>query len=144
MSLVDMRRLAMMADNKHSVLIYGELRLGFWKDYILNGATHLGTGRTCEHYALYVASFPYAMRHESRYPIVGEIFRVNEKTLEHLDLLQGHPYWYRRLLVPIEVGEDRHDAWVYFGQDPVGELLPSGDYLKYCESAGGRVAIPSK
>ena len=122
----------MTADSRHTVLIYGDLRLGFWKSYILGEAIHLGPGKTCDSFAMYLGTFVYVVNHEQRYPIEGDVFQVNERTLEYLDLLQGHPYWYRRTLVPIEAGGARRDAWLYFGQDCSGELLPSGDYLKHC------------
>lgn len=122
----------MDAEPKHTVFIYGDLRLGFWKSYILGEAEHLGVGRTCEPFALYLGTFAYVMNHERRYPIAGDVFEVDQRTLDHLDLLQGHPYWYRRCIIPVEADGVRRDAWIYFGQDCTGELLPSGDYLEHC------------
>jgi gamma-glutamylcyclotransferase (GGCT)/AIG2-like uncharacterized protein YtfP len=47
--------------------------------------------------------------------IVGEVYRIDHDTLDCLDVLEGHPQWYRRH----QVDTPFKKAWAYFMQDEV-------------------------
>lgn len=74
-----------------------------------------------------VSGYPYVTGAEERYPIVGELYAVDNELLEKLDKVEGHPHYYVRREVVVNVGGEEHIAWMYV-RDPQGALLPTGDY----------------
>jgi gamma-glutamylcyclotransferase (GGCT)/AIG2-like uncharacterized protein YtfP len=62
-------------------------------------------------------------------PIHGEVYGVNEAILARLDLLEGHPDWYRRELIPVRLFNGQIiDAWIYFNPSATGPVILSGNY----------------
>jgi len=117
-----------MMERKHLVFVYGTLRIGHSNHHLLKEAYCYGTGSTDASYAMYLVSgYPYVTSSEARYPIVGELFAVDDDTLKTLDSMEGHPRYYERRETPVTVCEDHHVAWMYF-RDPPGLLMQSGDY----------------
>jgi gamma-glutamylcyclotransferase (GGCT)/AIG2-like uncharacterized protein YtfP len=117
------------------LFVYGTLRRGFeYHEHYLRDSEFLGEARTREHYALYVEIFPFAVKVPPVAPVVGELYRVNEETLEAIDILEGHPDAYRRepVLVVSAEGVPRR-AWMYFYPEPCGRLVASGDYRDAAE-----------
>jgi gamma-glutamylcyclotransferase (GGCT)/AIG2-like uncharacterized protein YtfP len=47
--------------------------------------------------------------------------------LEKLDKVEGHPHFYVRREVAVDVGGEEYSAWMYV-RDPPGTLLSTGDY----------------
>ena len=95
---------------KHLVFVYGTLKKGksnhdFLKDskFLNDAKIHGVTMYNLGHYPALVLS-----GHAS---VSGEVYRVNSKTLEHLDHLEGHPVFYRREFVGLSTGQE---AWTYF------------------------------
>ena len=115
-------------ENSHLVFAYGTLRTSHGNHQLLEGANFLGTGTTKYHYSLYlVGGYPYAISTEARYPVVGELYAMDEEILKRVDKLEGHPCYYARSEVPVIVNDVEYTAWMYF-RDPKGTLLQSGDY----------------
>lgn len=115
-------------EEKHLVFVYGTLRESRGNHQLLEGADFLGIGNTKQKYSMYlVGGFPYVISTEPRYPIVGELYRVDDVMLKQLDKMEGHPIYYARREVAVIVGEVEYTAWMYF-LDPKGTLLLSGDY----------------
>ena len=115
-------------ESSHLVFVYGTLRSGQGNSHLLKGAHGYGTGQTEEQYAMYLVSgFPYVTSTEPRYPITGELYAVDDATLEALDRMEGHPRYYERRQVAVLIGGERYMAWMYF-RDPRGHLLPCGDF----------------
>lgn len=115
--------------DSHRVFVYGTLRRGFRHHSLLRNARFLGAGRTKEHYALHADGLPYVIREEPVSPIRGEVYSVSGKTLEALDRLEGHPFFYRRESVDVLADDGRSvRAWVYFYPERRGTLIESGDY----------------
>jgi gamma-glutamylaminecyclotransferase len=115
-------------EQKHLVFVYGTLRQAHSNHQLLGDAYCYGTGSTRDKYAMYITSgYPYVISTEARYPIVGELYAVDDETLDKLDKMEGHPHYYirREIIVDIETVEYR--AWMYF-RHPQGTLMPSGDY----------------
>ncbi len=116
-----------------NVFVYGTLRKDYWNHkYYLKNSKFVGKGRTKHKYALYADNIPYVIENENISHIVGEVYCVDEETLERLDYLEGHPTCYKRKKVPIilESGEEI-EAWLYFYPEPYGDLVESGDYKDY-------------
>eukprot|EP01135_Chromosphaera_perkinsii_P004263 Nk52_evm15s273 gene=Nk52_evmTU15s273 len=104
------------------VFVYGTLKTGFFNHnkYLKgreegiseDGVANLvcGKAKTVHSYFLCVATpyhIPYLLEGKSdsarKKSIYGEIYSVDFKMLKRLDVLEGHPDYYRRKLIPIEV-----------------------------------------
>jgi len=116
---------------QHLVFVYGTLRQAQSNHKLLGDAYCYGTGGTRDTYAMYIAgSYPYVTSTESRYPIVGELYAVDDETLVNLDKMEGHPRYYTRREVAVVVEGIEYNAWMYF-RDPHGTLMPTGDFKTF-------------
>ena len=118
----------LIMESKNLVFVYGTLRENHSNHHLLKDADCYGIGRTVDNYAMYLVSgYPYITSSESRYPIVGELYGVDDKTLSELDKMEGHPTYYERREIGVIVGEVQYSAWTYLRKPP-GILLQSGDF----------------
>ena len=111
------------------IFVYGTLRQGFGNHRLLEQADFLGSAVTVEDYSMFGGGIPFVNPNVKKYPIVGEVYEVNENQLKRLDALEGHPDWYYR--TPIEVKMDVTgeimNVEIYFN-DYDTNLFPTGDY----------------
>jgi gamma-glutamylcyclotransferase (GGCT)/AIG2-like uncharacterized protein YtfP len=115
-------------ENKHLVFVYGTLRSSHSNHQLLGNSHCYGVGLTREKYAMYVTGgYPFVISTEPCYPIVGELYEVDDETLGILDKMEGHPRYYTRREVAIDVEGAEYVAWMYF-RDQRGKLMPTGDY----------------
>lgn len=115
-------------NSAHLVFVYGTLRSGHSNHHLLNDANFYGAGSTDKNYAMYLTSgYPYVTSRESRYPIVGELYGIDDSTLDILDKMEGHPRHYERKQIVVTVDNKQYTAWLYF-KDPPGSLMADGDY----------------
>ena len=115
-------------ESKNLVFVYGTLRENHSNHHLLKDADCYGIGRTVDNYAMYLVSgYPYITSAESRYPIVGELYGVDDETLSELDRMEGHPIFYERREIGVIIGEVQYTAWTYLRKPP-GILLQSGDF----------------
>ena len=120
---------------KHHLFVYGTLKRGFYNHYFLEGAEFIGKAITVDKYSLYVKGFiPYVLKSPKISNIKGEVYLVNEDTLQKIDILEGHPYEYKRekIKVKLEDSDEVIHAWMYFYKDTEepGILIPEGIYSK--------------
>jgi gamma-glutamylcyclotransferase (GGCT)/AIG2-like uncharacterized protein YtfP len=105
-----------MAQQLHNIFVYGSLKQG--ND--IRGMQHfgdaefVGPARTKKANFLMVdmGSFPGVMNsteEQKGFKIVGEVYTVNDETLEWLDQIEGVPFFYNRYKVSTTLG----DAWMY-------------------------------
>lgn len=117
------------------VAVYGTLREGMHNNYLLESSEHLGEGETVDSYTMHVDGIPY-LHVDSSHPdadsIVVDVYEVDQDTLKRLDQLEGHPSWYERQLVDIELIHGQMvKAWVYFQPGPAPQ---TGNFTRdYCE-----------
>ena len=117
-------------EQQNLIFVYGSLRNGHCNHHLLKDAYCFGIGSTEGSFAMYLVSgYPYVTASESRYPIVGELYGIDDDTLKLLDRMEGHPRYYERREIPVLVEEIRYIAWLYF-RDPPGVLMHSGDFDK--------------
>lgn len=117
-------------ESEHLVFVYGTLRSAHSNHHLLEDANSYGTGTTVENYAMYLTSgYPYVNSCEPRYQIAGELYGIDDSTLEVLDKMEGHPRHYERREIQVTVGRKQYSAWMYF-KDPPGVLMQNGDYSK--------------
>ncbi|WP_423792692.1 gamma-glutamylcyclotransferase family protein [Methanocaldococcus indicus] len=115
------------------IFVYGTLRSECWnnKKYLKN-SKFVGKGKTKEKYAMYADLIPYVVEDEKISHIVGEVYDVDEETLRRIDMLEGHPTFYKRKKVKIVLDNGEEvEAWLYFYPEPYGVLVKSGDYIEY-------------
>lgn len=110
------------------IFVYGSLRKQHGNHHLLKGAQFYGIFETRERYAMYVVSgYPYVTSSENRYPIIGELYGIDDETLHNLDRMEGHPRYYVRRETIVVQGETERTAWMYF-RDPYGTLMEHGDF----------------
>lgn len=107
--------------NKHLVLCYGTLKMGFGNHYLLGDSTYLGPAET--NATMYsMGGFP-AIILGGDSTIKGEVYEVDDTTLRHLDSLEGYPGWYDREVVSTPYGP----AYIYTMHSAVNRaVVPSG------------------
>ena len=106
----------MAESNRTRVFVYGTLKAGHGNhDYYLSGegVKFLGRCYIRGDYAMYTnGAFPMVTKGDNLqadFPIVGEVFEIDEPTLHALDGLEGHPEWYCRE----KVETPWKKAWIY-------------------------------
>lgn len=99
------------------VFVYGSLLRGLGNHQVLTGngqAEFIRTDRTLsEHTMLDLGGYPGVVAGGST-SILGEVWRVDRRCLQALDILEGHPHFYRR--EPVQLAETS-GAVTYFLQD---------------------------
>ena len=102
--------------------VYGTLKKGHSNhDVYLKDAKFIGKGITVEKYVLVEQVIPFCIppnkveggeKIASRIKV--EVYEVNEETLRKIDKLEGHPNWYIRKLIDIEMETgETVKAWFY-------------------------------
>ena len=104
------------------VAVYGTLKKGFGNYYTyLTSSKHLGNGKTKDKYPLVVDGLPYLFEKKGKgHNVKVDVFKVSQDKLKSLDLLEGHPRWYKRKQIPIIVKDRELMCWVYFNPQEEG------------------------
>ena len=110
------------------VFVYGTLRRGHGNHLLLESSRFIDAGLTKEKYAMYANGIPFVNDDEEVSNIFGEVYQVSKHTLNMLDLLEGHPSWYKRKKIIVCGSKKKHHAWLYFNNSKSGILIKSGDY----------------
>ena len=111
--------------------VYGTLKTGYSNHRLLKDSDFVGTGKTKSEYPLEVEGLPYLHDKEGvGENVTLELYDVNPDTLRRLDMLEGHPTFYKRRVIPVSMHDwSTTHAWVYFVQnrhlDKRAELLDS-------------------
>lgn len=121
-----------------TVFVYGTLKKAYHNNYLLRTAKYLGEALTDQPYQMVGVGIPYVIHPDNTHPdaevrrVVGEVYEVDDATLEDLDSLEGHPDWYRRE----EISTTRGDAYCYLMPADVRSASDStvkvnGDYYEF-------------
>lgn len=104
----------------HNVFVYGSLKNGYGNNRLLQSSEYCGQDITssADFKMISLCSFPGVIHSENGFHISGELYRVNDKTLQSLDRLEGNGSFYKRELVKLK-GFDE-DAWMYVLMDGRG------------------------
>ena len=113
------------------MFVYGTLKQGSHNNSMLGKSKFLGKAVTKP--ALNIKSvgvpivmtpFTDAMRNIAK-PIVGEVYRVSKKTIDTIDILEGHPDLYKRFLIDVEIENKIHEAYIYLFQSDNFTMEPT-------------------
>lgn len=86
------------------VFVYGTLLAGEGNHRLLATAKLIGEARTEPAFELRdLGAFPGLVR-GGAYAVVGEVYAVDTETLARLDVLEGHPRFYRRTCIALADG----------------------------------------
>tara|TARA_R100000353_G_scaffold174044_1_gene141255 strand:+ start:190 stop:621 length:432 start_codon:yes stop_codon:yes gene_type:complete len=126
----------MKTKNKHLVFVYGTLREGFNNHYLLTTSKWIDYGITDKKYYMSELGIPFVVEKPDLTKIKGELYEVSDDTLEILDLLEGHPNFYKRKKVNIKSNFSGKivKAWLYFYPVIKGRPIFSGDFKEYKEA----------
>jgi gamma-glutamylcyclotransferase (GGCT)/AIG2-like uncharacterized protein YtfP len=120
------------------VFVYGTLRRGEGNHRLLAGARCVGAARTAPAFTLRdLGAYP-AMLAGGATSVVGEVYEVDELTLDVLDRLEGHPRFYRR--EPIALADGAHVEAYLLPADRAWGLtrtIESGDWRARAPRKGG-------
>ena len=110
-------------DAMNRVAVYGTLKSGYHNNHLLLDADLVGTGKLQDRYPLEVDGLPYLYPEKGVGEFVDvEVYDVDDNLLARLDRLEGHPNWYKRERVLIDLDDwSKTTAWVYFLDQPTPE-----------------------
>ncbi|MFA7327117.1 MAG: gamma-glutamylcyclotransferase family protein [Candidatus Kapaibacterium sp.] len=99
------------------VFVYGTLRKGCTNHRLLEDIDFVDAEcKGIERFWKVGYSFPFA-RHNKESKIYGELYSVDKETLARLDLLEGHPSFYKRELLRVSDSKGKeYQAWIYLVQ----------------------------
>lgn len=101
----------------HNIFVYGSLKTGYGNNRLLESSEYCGQSITssADFKMISLSSFPGVIHTENGFHIFGELYRVNDKTLQSLDRLESNGSFYKRELVKLKEFEE--DAWMYVLMD---------------------------
>lgn len=99
--------------------VYGTLRKGGGNYYRhLKNQKHLGTGKTKDKYPMITGGIPFLLKKKGEgYNVVVDVFKVSETAMKSIDQLEGHPRWYKREVIDIELKGKTYPCWIYFNEE---------------------------
>lgn len=110
-----------------AIAVYGTLKSGYGNNFLIEDATFVGKGKTTDKYPLIIrqGGLPFLLNKKDQgYNVEVEVYLVNKKILRRLDILEGHPEWYRRREISVTIDEidTPLTAWIYFGPSEYDNL----------------------
>jgi gamma-glutamylaminecyclotransferase len=110
------------------VAVYGTLKKGYHNYWsYLDKAKYMGKGSTLDKYPLIINGLPYLIDEVDKgHKVEVDVFAVSDSKLRELDRLEGHPNWYQRRQVAINVKGQILTCWVYFN---IKEKVKRGSVL---------------
>lgn len=116
------------------LFVYGTLMTGLENHYYIEKDVFLGEATTVCSHTLYVGiddDLPYLSAEGSEY-VTGELYKVSHKTLRRMDILEGHPSWYKRGTVLVSRdGSEIIRAQAYYATPPDDSVVAVGGSYKY-------------
>lgn len=100
------------------VFVYGTLKDGLSNNVLLRSATFVSRGCTVKPYIMYdTGGFPVVFQETEKHNVSGEVYEVDDQTLQRLDRLEGHPSFFERREITVDLADTgvQHTCWMYFG-----------------------------
>lgn len=101
---------------ENMIAVYGTLKKGYTNyNSFLTNSKYIGRGRTSDKYPLIIKGLPYMIEEKGKgHNVEVDVFKVSDRVLDRLDVLEGHPNWYRRKQIVIDVNKKQLKCWLYF------------------------------
>jgi gamma-glutamylaminecyclotransferase len=113
------------------IFVYGTLMKGFGNNRLLEHSEFVGKAITKNKYTMRERGIPFVNEHKETSKIYGEVYNVDKPTLRALDSLEGHPRWYYRKEIDLELEDGESiKAEIYFNEESNCDIVRSGDYRK--------------
>ena len=112
--------------------VYGTLKYKGSNYYAhLLDSHYVGGGYTKDKYPLIVNGLPYLLSKKGvGHNVDVDVFLVDEDTKLDIDILESHPKWYKREIIPIELHDGNVvNAWIYFNDT----IQDTGDHQQSFE-----------
>jgi gamma-glutamylaminecyclotransferase len=104
------------------VAVYGTLKKGYSNYYgHLYNSNFVGSGKTKDKYPLIIKGLPFLVNQKGvGHNVAVDVFKVSDSTLAKLDILEGHPRWYKREQIQVVIQGKEVTAWIYFNPKQIG------------------------
>ena len=115
------------------IFVYGTLREGLWNNVYMQGSEFERIIRV-KGFSLYSYGIPYAVRaYDSEESIVVESYLVPIENMHAIDMLEEHPFAYKRIIVKDIEG---NEGWLYTYPHNTGgaSKIEGGDYISLWDS----------
>lgn len=101
---------------KNRVFVYGTLKREHINNSLLKTSVFVGTAETISKYLLLELGVPFLVdnsNHHKSCIVQGEVYTTNKKVLDELDILEGHPTFYRRKPIWVTMDNKPNYVWAY-------------------------------
>mgnify|MGYP003133215838 FL=1 len=105
------------------IAVYGTLKKGYSNyNRYLTKSKYIGGGNTTDKYPLIIEGLPYMINQKGKgHNVNVDVFKISNPTLERVDMLEGHPKWYKRIQVPVTLKSGKIlKCWIYFNPKKIG------------------------
>lgn len=125
----------------HLVFVYGTLKSEQDNHHILSRAEFIGPAYTVDAFKMTTVGFPVLHRDDNGLSVYGEVYRVDDHTLQRLDQLEaeGHMYNRERTNVVYIGGRENtlmeHGVFIYIGHPDYWHHHSSAPYTSVNEHA---------
>lgn len=102
---------------RHRVFVYGTLKSGLWNNPLLHDAIFAGPSVTPADYKMLDTGFPVLIEvsEGNGQPVAGELYHVDDKTLQRLDRLESVGRMYDRKTIHVVENGEPVTAFIYIG-----------------------------
>lgn len=113
------------------VFVYGTLLKKFHNHHYIEPAVYLGQAKTVEKYTMYIDDTIPNVTKIPSYNIEGEVYLIKPTDIETIRRVDDLEAGYMREEIGIKLGDKKITAFMYFGEDTIGDLNISGSYTEY-------------